>query len=1413
MGGVLQDDTNWTDPAPASHFPFIPDSQPRQLQDVGAYRPQQEKREWAVGETHRAVRDREGECERRILREGWQRRWEACSPVHYRREAPKRSLTDSSYRELEAWAARYSHSLPRRRRIEAELRGASQPQGLLESNRVLERDSRSGTEPRVAALHQTGLSANIRELEQWGKGSRQQTMSHYPSQPLVSDTTYMSDTKEKNTGYQRRMFSPPPGYIAPPPYDSPHNSSPVMHHCDRYSTGWEQEANRQIYRSQPTSRKQNVVGLQGERRGEEKFTKEVWKQRICSDTGEHKQQIQATDHLLTSSLTHPQSTEMQPDCLSSSVQPPTEQKVQRTNIKEENSSNVIEGRKFSFNKKRGGQTIFCLVSRMGGTTGLSSSPNEPLKPSPSPLITPSPQTSGPDLGQVSRGLGDCGDINLVHKFADEVDFNVRPLQVESFAPAQPSYPKMGRNIKAKPRETQNWMESKQASAHREELLDVIQRRVKQREDQSNKTEGDVAFTEKSNINNTNPGVQSLPTASVKYPLWREPHFKSRVKSSSPCCLKTEREEGESGQGLSNREGGPEVGGHPFDIEVRRLEIKKGTESEDSCGLVVIDTTCVIVRVELIPPPKKDHVHYQSSSPHSEHNPPDEDSIPPTESIESDDQRMQDITPEESKDTSTQVNPLPKDEMPVTESKESDQDKVHSVSNAEVTETEALLQAEEVSQISSTSLPSPPNSERETLEERAERILGIPLLDDLIQHQTHDAISSVDLCAQDQNEEGETSQLTNNEINDVIQHQTQDAIYYLASCIQDQNEEGETSRLSSNEISDVDGSLSELVMEQPVSQQPLKLGTAEDAACGAESDVNPDQLPKEDNEDLTDLCERTLNISKENAIDYHPETEVKQPLELGKSEDAACVAESDVTQDQLPKDYNEDLADLLEQASTMSEQNAIDCQPQTELKQPLELERSEDAACVAESDVIQDQLPMEDNEDLPDLCEQTSNIPEQKAIDCQPETEVKQPLKLHKEDDDTCATKSDVTQDQLSNEDREDLADLSEQMSHVSKENAIDCQLEIEVQSLQEITNDSLFEYCSQQEQSQEAKDQACDSDIFPQLPSQSLNSHINQSHLFPHPPSNFLDGQKSRSAFDFMPPLSQLTSLSHVPELNPDLPRLSSSANSALNPEALESGTSETSPHLESQTPPPSSSPPHDPSTRLQCLDISDENIPPDFSPSVEHREEPQYPKSLWDAVNRIRKHTAPDSENEEEEVGELWDRESAGEDFVSLDVVVDLNTADPVFRCSEGLQAATAFPVEASSKTKERESLDEPEQLEVPKGETVEDVVIWEIEQDKCHEEQRGHLDDDALSCSSTNSHGSDDTVIVGAEGEVEEKISDSETEEMEIHHEGEIKTDDCKPCVAEEEELTCDDKITNNTVVEEEGEDARNDKMRDLN
>ncbi|XP_058869026.1 uncharacterized protein LOC117966929 [Acipenser ruthenus] len=105
---------------------------------------------------------------------------------------------------------------------------------------------------------------------------------------------------------------------------------------------------------------------------------------------------------------------------------------------------------------------------------------------------------------------------------------------------------------------------------------------------------------------------------------------------------------------------------------------------------------------------------------------------------------------------------------------------------------------------------------------------------------------------------------------------------------------------------------------------------------------------------------------------------------------------------------------------------------------------------------------------------------------------------------------------------------------------------------------------------------------------------------------------------------------------------------------------------------------------------------------------------TLWDAVNRIRKHTAPDSESEDEEVVEVWDRDG---------------------------EADTSVGREAGEKS----------------GEVV------HLGGREPGEDEWGRLEggeEDAFSCSSSDSHTSRDTVIIrGTTMSEEEEQGESDT------------------------------------------------------
>ncbi|KAG7495356.1 hypothetical protein JOB18_047826 [Solea senegalensis] len=639
-GRSQQDSANWTHSelaAPSSsHFPFNLDRQTQQHQDIGVYEPYEVRgREWTA-----AQRD----YERGFQRERWQRIWEPSSPVRYKREvSTKRS--NNSYQGLESWAAQYSHSLPRRKNREEELRCT--PHSLLESSGATERN-RSGINPQVSLLQHVRQSADGNKSGAvW---DRRQTLTCHPLQVPASDTSHTLDIIEK-AGYQRRMFSHPPGYTAPPPYNSPHKCSPVMQHSN---TNREQGGQRQTYWSQPTIKKQDISNLQDKnKREKEELTNRDGNQ-TCAQLEGLQHRTPGSDALKAGSPITVQDIQQHPQII---------QSVQNTKATEQTSSKVIEGKKFWLNKKTGGMTIFCLVSRIADITQTPSRP----------LCTSQANIQSSEFTEVSEGQRDSGDILQTQKFADEVDFRAAASTEQSTSDTR----NITTNVKTIPTG-----------------IDSLE------------TETGIS-PENNNLNGSTFGRQVAQCAHpvpVKYPLWREPSFTSRAETENPSSfLKADHKEEESG-GLHSQE--KSATAHPINVEVRRLDIKRDTQSEDSESLLVIDTTCVVVKMELIPPPKKDHVHYLSSTVHTGENP-----------------------------LHIQSSNVPKSNSLLTNEQDSDM--------------EMKLASEGGGDLSFTCKPSSSFSERETLVECSDRIPGIPLHGSITEEQSEEAPSFLDLCVMDE----------------------------------------------------------------------------------------------------------------------------------------------------------------------------------------------------------------------------------------------------------------------------------------------------------------------------------------------------------------------------------------------------------------------------------------------------------------------------------------------------------------------------------------------------------------------------------------------------------------------------------------------------------------------------------------
>lgn len=1098
-------------PAPtSSHFPFILDHHTQRHQERGEYHSHEARdREWTAAQ--RTVKD----YERGFLREAWQRRWEPCGPARYNREVSTKR-NDSSYRELEAWAARYCHSLPRRRRLEAELRGASQ--GLQESSRAAERDGRTGSDPRAAALQQLRQSANIGESGVWDSGGRMQTPTYYQLQAASPDTSRTLDIKEK-TGTQRRMFSQPPGYTAPPPYNSPHKCTPSANHCD---TGWEQQGKRQTYWPQAPLRKDASEGLQYKSKEEkEDFTKSD-QGKICAELGGIKHRRQGTEAI--------QATTMQHEDTLSLRQTQTVKAFQNTN--KQTSSKIIEGRKFRLNKKTGGMTVFCLVSRIAGVT---ETPSLPLRIQ---------QTNTEEL---SRDSND-NQTNL----ADEVDFNVSQKSNTDVT-----------NIR---------QSETQAHAEREMLKDNLS---KTEETGNVSPEGKNLTDASSTI-----GTESKQPVSVKYPLWREPAFTSRPEAgaSSTSCLKVQGEDGRSDGPLSQEQCGPKV------PEARTPDMKKNQDSEGSKGLWVIDTSCVVVKMELIPSPKKEHVHYVANQAETE-----------------------------------STNPV------TTTNKATDP-------HSDPAEQRASSQGDISSLCMSTASGS------ETWEERAQRILGIPLYDCISEQQSGE-------------QPDEEAEPVTTEEEEPQAGQTEDAV-----CLNSEEAEDQPCRMSEENDTDFQLETDLSKWEEP------KMTEGDRLESSGKPEGDQHFSPPEDLCDSSGLTHSTLTVLSD--------------LSDSNDDDSELAALVEAETPTFPH-TRLDLASPLPRGSTESSPSP-DHSPS--LRPPLHLinESLEATPTITPSKNEEEPLQLveiEFNSSLQekDLAEQTSEQPG-----------------YERPEDPACAEESNTAAEQQSQElepkhTMEETCEISNEntQSHMSEEETT---VFLEMKPEQDDRTESRSDRENEEEQDESCVKERHDTEA------QTGAADANMTE-----PSGLDCDVLSPSE---LPPAEPVS-------LNPD-PTV---------PQSLPA------PDLDQINKLPSSFLPDSPS-----------NLPFSFTPSQQDDESvfldsPQYPTTLWDAVNRIRKHTAPDSENEEEEVSDLWDPESLGEGPGCSDEVEE----------SRKMGFIVAEQQEASSEG------------------SVEDVDMGQIQQHECHEEPGGHTEEDTLSCSS---HSSGDTVIVAEEDKVQGTTLDAGAE-----------------------------------------------------
>ncbi|XP_028854536.1 uncharacterized protein LOC114800859 [Denticeps clupeoides] len=1147
-GGVLQDYTNWADTAALPNFPFTLESQSQS--QISSVRAAQERkgREWLPRDIPRSLRERQNESvqgsEGQAVRE-W---WDSYSPVHYRKDGAKRSLSDSSYRELEAWATRYSHSLPRKKRIESAMWGGAQ--GPLATEKISDWMGRSyGTEAYQRPANITRLPPQKNNLGHCDGYDVYLPPPYIPPPGIPNQEAMSSNIKENAYTVQRRPFSLPPCYITPPPYS---NQSARVHLAEKHV---KEEVMSVANTSDmlPAMRRPNydmITGLEGADELQRRDT------HVACTNSPQNEQIEHRPWKGTSGTLQPQ--------------------IHGTVHAIPTSSDVPTNTNTKIKKRRGGETVFCLVSRMGTLAGLSSSPEDPLKPQSLPLFV-SPLAGVCEGTRQHDSLETEKSQKSPHP-ADEVDSEV--LITEPNCVLACNNTQIPLHLKHKPKGSSNWMDVEQAAAHREELLRAIQK-CGAKHQASGKY--DISLTMKNNEYNDQALPDSTKTYalspktskkatelvnenSVKFPLWREPKWHCQSQKSAEQTSEANSDISVLAQDF-----------HNCPNNVRQSDIREGLQN-DSNGFLVIDTTCVVVKVEFICPPKKEHVQYVSCPYYGSTDP---DPVGTSETvIESNQELMSNVSSKD--DTSV---PQTMNNYELGKDQEATENTVENMLDAVGDESCNSIPYDSNEETSSSLAPV-----KETLEERAVRILGLPLQNGNSQTD----VSQENPCIQEQLEDDEISNQKQTEI-----------IESTAEIIATPSEESPSSQQSDDES---------VILEET-------------------KDLFADQISVETDRNVKIHCEEAWSGNAQGNQFYG--TDVLD----GSTVDCMPVCQESVS------DLN--MQSLLPLALvSLHNSDSIPSFSDTS-------RRSSSPQCLLDS------------------------------LDCL------------------------LNSNAESESPPESVAPCS---SHITCPSEIlSLPVEIPDETFQQILSPTLSDISSVSR------------------PPSSPNLFPATSVSQPHCPSSNTSSPLSISPPQHLPPLSL------------------SSTDPLLPPSPLQSII----------TPSPPSSPLPVCLTELQICDTTllPAPLPTLLTPQVEG---PQYPKSLWDAVNRIRKHTAPDSENEEEETVELWEQFGDVEESTRVcgcESSMDLNT----LRLLE-VASSVGYSLEASC-TENTNHIVNGLCFEEHAKTNMQSMNVIASEDEQNEEDGRGQEEDDTLSCSSSDSHASRDTVIMG---EGEESASETEGEEV---------------------------------------------------
>nr|XP_023688926.1 uncharacterized protein LOC111854789 isoform X2 [Paramormyrops kingsleyae] len=565
MGGVLQDNTNWTN-QPVSYTPGALNDESHS-KDYSKY--QKQGMEWRKTEIERARKQQISESRRQI--EEWRKRWERKTPPNYKGDV-KANQSYGSHLEMEAWAARYSQSPPRKKHTDARIWGTYGAQGVQDWVKIPDGISRPRSNDAQRIFHSFEQYNHIRGWEQ--RYHRQLMVPHTLPQPPILGKNWRQDRKENNPCLQQRGFNQPPRYIPPPPYHAPHT---IKHQESVYK-----------YPTLPFSRRQGFYGgLREEREAYEKWKRTKWMD-IDSSQGQ----------VGSRTWEEPMAAlQLPPEGFAQLV--PSKHSEMMAEPGKVVSAPSLASSRTTFKKKR--------VSQSQGVARLTASPKEHLQSS-LQRLSDAPLTHKEDVG---TDISKRAWIESICGSQTEVDSGVtqskQPNKPPTYTASQTSHLNVG--CDSRQYSIPYWLQNKQVTSYREDLVSVVQGRPKNIAGKmKNPTDRDETMVMCSKIQvppvMKKKTLQPCSATSSEFPLWKVPSHMTRSRNiSSIQCIKSNLEQQSEVDHYEKQRDNSRF------INKHMAKEKEGTASNRGDGTLVIDATCVVVRAEFIPPPKKEQVQY------------------------------------------------------------------------------------------------------------------------------------------------------------------------------------------------------------------------------------------------------------------------------------------------------------------------------------------------------------------------------------------------------------------------------------------------------------------------------------------------------------------------------------------------------------------------------------------------------------------------------------------------------------------------------------------------------------------------------------------------------------------------------------------------------------------------------------